>query len=407
MGCCTSSQSSQTTIPGMSAQERELHQMFMAMMPAMMEASGYEMKEESVFTPEETARFDELQKKHDESLEIERQTGMKTDFAKQNGEYNEWQAFVKKEQAAGGKTTKKVTKKLPYELEKLKKDRGEDSVEFMAAKEEYDKAQGASRQMEDDIAQQFRENSLKFLKGDFSTTEAERASIEEQLKPLREGVEKMYGELEEVNMEGFKGLFDRHEKAVEANKMLLKDQIQEYSDDVMENVANQAAMTGRDPTDPEFQNQIATNIAKVTGQSMLQLASDARREEMGIAQSEFGAKQDLTQARGTARLSLEEQALGLRMQKFSPQGLNMAMNASQLTNAISQQRMQNLSSIGSGYQSQAQGMRQERMVQQNTTQTSVPSPMSLGVGLLQGGFGVYSGMAQAGALRDLANKYKR
>ena len=269
------------------------------------------------------------------------------------------------------------------------------------------------------IATQFQENTLKFLQGDFSITEAQREHISEVMGPAREAVSKMYDKMDEVVAKGEDRLtalvdnFNKYEEQRQnVEKELFEQGIRTAGEDISRQVMNNAVASGRDPADPEFTAQISTMVSEEARKGGLQLQGmqidrraqherellDAqerlRQEELGVAQS-----------RGAAELSLADQTKALRMAPLTGGGQG-AIQSTQLIDAIQQQRQRNVQGAGGAFGSQAEFLRGERMAQAETTQTSTPSYLSMGLGLATGGANIYSGIVRAGAASTQAARLR-
>lgn len=220
--------------------------------------------------------------------------------------------------------------------------------------EKYDKAYnewkaslGEQVKKKDDIQEAYIDNTLKYMSGDLSVKEDQKAQVAELLSPIKTAIENLYNEAKtsvettyketsKVFEEGLapqraeieKGrldavdvlmkTFDEFEKrvgdttldtmaaldavgqtimstgesmkssldrVVTANKALMDFGIKDYTGKVTVDVANKAASLGRASTDPEYVKDIQDSVAKYVEEGQMKLASMQASGELDIDKS--------------------------------------------------------------------------------------------------------------------------
>lgn len=255
-----------------------------------------------------------------------------------------------------------IEKIFPPEIEKLREDFGPDSKEFKDAVGTFEGKKFTAEDQQRDLVNKFQQNTMKFLSGEFSMTEAEAKGINELFAPEREIVSKFEENQNELFEKGIK----------------------EFTEKTIKDVSERAVASGRDPLDPEFQNQIAGNVARETTTGKLALESDI-----------LNRKQDLAQ-----------RASSLRLQQLTGGG-GVTTQSAQLSDAINQQRLLNLQGVGGTVQGQSNSLAALRTAQPTTTGSTTPSPLEIGLGVGSLFLGGATGFATAAALRQMANAQQR
>ncbi len=351
MGLFDSSSSQTTSIPGMSAMERKLQNLFMeGFLPQMMEESGFKLikGELSEAEQKEMAGYKKLPIKN-------------VKVAARMAELN-------------AKTEKMSLQKIySPDIEDLREEFGADSDQFKSAVKEFEGKKFKSEEMQRDLVTTFQQNTKKFLEGDFSMSDAQKKSINEMFSTERE-ILGMGGFFDEgQSSDQINGKMDRIGGSYESTqRKLLEMGIEDAGNQITNKVMSQAVASGRDPSDPEFVAQIGEMVSREATRGGLALETDLMNRRMDLA----------------------GQARDLRIGSMTGGG-GMTAQSAQLQDAIANQRIMNLNNLNANVSGQAGGMRQERMSQQTTTGTSTPS---LGSTLLGIGTAAASGYAgyQAG-----------
>lgn len=251
---------------------------------------------------------------------------------------------------------------IPKDIQKLREKHGENSRQYREAIEKYESEQVLKEENIRRQEQLYQENSLKFMKGDFSTTEEQRRGIEDVLTPQRIAMEAVFGKSGDANkniqqyvskaretgmslgdfteaivpqIQQGGTLDDALTQVIEVNRQLMKMGIEDVTGEMTKRVNQQAVALGRDPTDPAFQQELQQLAAREVQKGQLQLAKIESEGRMNIAQQ-----------KAQAELNLGQQASQLRTQvgggMFSKQTA-----ARQFQEALKNQSLQNLMS---GYQ---------------------------------------------------------
>lgn len=380
---CSGSSTTTTNVPEMTDAEKRMMQIYQeAILPQMLLEAGFELKETTVKSEGfSDADYKELQELGNKGMDAE---GYPLDLNPEDQKRMEELMKKRSEQGRGGEET------TEYEL-----------IETEAGKEK--------RELDETISKQFKENSLKFLSGDFSITDAQRDSIKDVMAPTKAAVEKMYdnmsSELEagEDFITSMENQFNKYQKGLDkVNRELFQRGIEDYGNEMSTKIMSQAVASGRDPADPEFVNQISSNIANIAAKGGLQLQRDQlmrrERQESRLLDERRGLQQQrlgLAESQGRAGIGMAESAKNLRMQSLGGPG----MASSQLVDAIGQQRIANLQGTGGGFMQAGNQMAQERYARTTQTTTSKESPMSIALGVGQMGASIYTGGMMANALR--------
>lgn len=406
---CESQTTQTTSIPGASDFEMQMRQLFSeAIMPQMIQEAGYMVNETQTLSDEEIQLFEDYKQssayRHGSWNDYEL---IDSEFGSGTGQ--RLSEIRKKMRDAGhpndvrGSTVKMIQAPTP-EIRRIAEEKGVDSEEYKQAIASYEKPISEQKKRQQEIMSKFQENSLKFLKGEFALSDAEQEQMSQFMAPTREAVERMY--------DGVGTEIDKFEEQVtkqrqeydQVQEQLLERGIEKFSQKTAVEVLNRAAATGRDPADPDFQNQIAQEVAEYAGSKGLELRTQQmlrnERQTADIAQKRLG----LAESRGMANVGIEDQIRNMRMSSLTGGG-GMAAQSANLVDALNQARIANLQSVGSGMMGQQNLAAQLRMAQQTTTQTATPSMLEVGLGAASAGMGAYTGFAQADAMRTMANSY--
>lgn len=381
----------------------------------------------------------------------------------------------------------------PPEVERARKLYGEDSEQYKSLKDEYDLKEIESSKTQDQIFKSAQEATLKYLNGDFSITEEQKRQISDNLAPYREAVQKMYSEAEkdadeterslaQITMDKYKNFRDQVAKTkmdtmaaletvgsqimqtgdsmedalaktVSANQALLEMGIEDYTGQVTRNIASKAAMVGRSPSDPEYQNEIAENIAREVKMGQLNLAAmesqgilsikertGSALERLGLTKADLiaqtGAKLESASLeegaqkgaiaekygdyRGSLRMGanqaasqIEQEAANIRWQVgagMPPGQVQLGLGTHQYQEALNQQGIQNAMGAMQTPMGVVDYYRGERHAQPTTTQTTTTSGIGTWLSPIMAGAGAaanaYSGFSSASALRGLAGQIK-
>ena len=301
-------------------------------------------------------------------------------------------------------------KKASGEVEALRSQYGKESQEYKSAYSSWQSSEFKKEGFKEELNKNFMEKTNKFLMGDFSVNESQKAQIQETLAPMRAAITQVFGGgdldksvsqlMDQSKQSGMSlgsmlntagnqiqsgggTLDDALTKVISVNRELMKMGIQDMTGDMTKKVMGQAAAMGRDPTDPEYQKEMQQNVARDVQRGQLELAGQEAQGRMGIAQQ-----------RAQAVLGLGEQESNLRMQvggMMAPQQLGAASSAMQYQNALKQQDLANLQATGGMFGGEEQKLLQQRMAQAETTQVTKEAPLSIFSGLLRGGAAAYGG----------------
>ena len=402
-----------------------------AILPQLIESSGYVLEEK----PRRTGGLTSAERTRYEELKASGVTINRSGLS--SGVRKEFTELQKKLDTASTTMDRTLRKTYSNEIESIYQEKGKDSPEYKEAVKGFQQKEDATKERQANLLQTFQENSMKFLKGDFSLNAQEQKSMNELFAPTRKMVEKLYNDVDSEigKYEGQVGDFEeRAQKKLDAfqekvtkyrdtqdkiEKDLFERGIKEYSGDISKKIMTDAVASGRDPADPEFVNQISQNIAQEAVKGGLSLEvqqmNRAQNQEqyifeqgqnndlttMGMREDVFNRRVGAAEARGVANIGIEGQARDLRMSTLTGGG-GITGESAQLVDAINQQRIANLGGLQGSVMGEANSLRQIRMSQPSTQGTATPSPLEVGMGLAQIGVGAYSGYTQAQGLRNIA-----
>ena len=459
-----SSQTSETTIPDPTSQEQAIMDLIAGdLLPGYLEESGYEVSRTQI-PFEDTEEYKNLKAKLD-ALPEDGSGGMERDAAGNyvggsRGEKERLKMLIeRKREEYDPETTYDVRKLESAELEHLRSTYGENSAEYKAAKEASTQRDIATEQSEQRIYDLFMEKTEKFLNGDFSITDEQKALIAENQAPVKAALDKMFKE----NLDETISAFEEFEKSVndtsmplgaalaavgaqiiqtgsdmegalkttmEANRELLKQGIEDFTGELTQKVAASAAAMGRDPSDPEYTADIAEVVSKTISSGTLNLAAMEAQGMIGIkertgeglerleigkaglmqesARGKRDAKIETSRAKGAADVGLEEQAANMRWQVgagMAPQQLGIGRGALEWNQTMSNMRLANAANTMGVPQGFAGYYQSDRHAQPTQTQSGGFGEVMSGIlGAAGAGASIYSGFGTANALRGLANK---
>lgn len=484
---CMGGSTQSTTIPEMTPQEQELLQMMTStLLPAYLDQAGYDVSTSQV-TWEESDEYKELA-----SFRSEVEAVMRDDPSGLTRVEAPWGETLPAVNARGAIDDRmregeaSFTPHTTFDLEKRPSDAevadevrrklqgiedeyGRDSQEYKDALSEFSTEQQRAFQR-DEIQAAYLDRVQSYLEGDISVTPEQERFIQEQYAPIREVVDQLYSdsmeevdsryakfaeEIDKTNMSisqaldvvgsQIKETGANMEKALEstvtANRELMKMGIEDATGQITKNISMQAISTGRDPSDPEYTNEIQTNIARQVKEGNLQLTAYEGQNRMAIAErtgsglegvaeararlaEATGAKregaimaqgqerQGIIQQRGQQRLATEESVSNLRTSMamgLPPSQISAGSGYSQLQTALASQRLANLSgtmqSVGYPYSLYSA----ERFAQPTTTVTRNAGFMDflgLGLGAGSAAAGMYGGFSQAGYYNAAADRLR-
>ncbi len=335
----------QVRLPPASAEEIKMNKMFtQGIMPAMMQQSGYE----TTFEQKDWRDYPEyadIKKARDaaESPVVARGQmagAVQEEMIKQVEEReNEL-----KERAAN-ESSFSMRKLASPRVEAIRKRHGEGSGFYKDALRDYEEQLIETDETQRQNQQLFLEKTQKFLRGDFSVTEEQRALIEKNLKPQRLALNKMYDEMEELTDENVQNVMDKYktaaaevdmgfaevlsamgeqidqgeedlnvalERTIKTRQEIMKMGIEDATGEITKKVAGNAAAMGRDPSDPAYQQQVQQSVAReiqrgelalgeMEAQAKLGIVGQAGERRLGLA----GQRLSMAQERGRERLGLE------------------------------------------------------------------------------------------------------
>lgn len=231
---------------------------------------------------------------------------------------------------------------------------GENSPEYKAAvaKEQEDNIKAA--QDRDALTKKVLEKTQKFLNGDYSITESDKAFIEDVLAPMKnsynmaadyltsqadqskEGISKAIdqfrSEVEKTGLamsDAIGVLEDRVNKTgmnmkqalqeeMDLTRQLTKMGLEDFTRDQRLAISQQASNLGRSPSDPEFQKELQGIVNKEIEKVNLETGRYAAQQRMGIEQRTGAGLEDAAKLRlgvaertGTGKEQAAQMGLGL------------------------------------------------------------------------------------------------
>jgi len=347
------------------------------------------------------------------------------------------------------------------EEERIRKRFGEDSQEFKDAQNKAERESITLQNQKNQITKLFMERAIKFISGDFSITAEQEELIQSNMAGTRAALDDMFDNiiaesetskktLLETSQETFNNFVDKVEETginlnnaldvigtqinrtgrnmeqaladtVAVNKQLLEMGIQDLTGELtkqMTNRMNQLAVTlGRDPSDPEFTQEIQKTVAVEVGKEIkrgvlnlnlleaqgrlsIQERTGSKLEELGFRRfqvdertgrlteaailqqgaerfgiEERGARtrEGAVRGRAAAEVGLEEQAQKLRFDigtGLAPTQVGLGVNVAQFQEALSQQELSNLGAGINVAGSTFDRFARERFAQPTTTSTT-------------------------------------
>src|SRR3990167_3545624 len=356
-GICTSKQTSSTSIPESSQEEKALISLMTdGVMPAYFDEAGYELTKEEV-PIEKDPKYQALKTKTKAALAslnkaktqpTQKPTmsyggqvnygvgGEPSNKAQKQKEYDD--AVNEMNDYSSNyvpEVTYKQRKKGSAETEAILEKYGPDSIKYKAAVAKELKAKIAEEKTINEITKKGYEVVKKYLSGDYSVTTEQKNLIAENNAPIKAAVESLYNDtiskleksseamrkeakttkaeqIREIEitegsllnklsetfqnykaaikdtsisvldslsavgsqiLETGKGMEDSLKDVIGANKELLKIGIEDKTGELTRRVASNAALLGRSPDDPEYQQEIQTSIAKEIKSGTLSLSS--------------------------------------------------------------------------------------------------------------------------------------
>ena len=464
---CLGGSSQSTTISDLSEQEKQLMDLLSgALLPAYLDEAGYDV----TTTPipfEETSEGKRLKETADaHSNPGVYGTGDIEAYRKAKEDYDLHPALSYDVEKRASDA--EISDEMRKELGPIEKKYGKDSQKYKDAMAGYggDKERAYQR---DEIQRKYMEKVDKFLSGDLSITPEQEQWITDQYAPIKAAVDSMYTEnmeeldkryadfgkqVDETNLSitsaldvvgaQIKETGANMEKAlsstIASNKELMKMGIYDATGQITKNISMSAIATGRDPSDPEYTNEIQQNIARQVKSGTLQLASMEAQGRMGIAErtgsglegvdmakarlaEATGAKKEgaitakgqeeaaLIGMKGSANIGLEESQANMRRDLaigLPSQQIGVGQGYQQLASALGAQRLANASGAMNASAMPYGMMAQERFAQPTTTTTQNMGAMDW-VGGVMGAAGgaasIYGGVTGTNALRDIADSY--
>ena len=223
MGIYSSSTENKTEIAAPSTQEKAIMEMMVgALMPASLEAQGYEVTETRK-TYEDTAEYDQFSSRRNRlaqereellnQLEAQgKQQGFGTNQQRQSAQIRNQQQIQQEISEINAKLDnvdseeqdflKDFDPEITYdtrkldspEVERARKLYGTEDERYKSLKNEYEESKVEQYDTKANIEELFMEKTQKFLNGDFAITEEQRELIKENMAPTRAAVTKMFDE---------------------------------------------------------------------------------------------------------------------------------------------------------------------------------------------------------------------
>jgi hypothetical protein len=464
-----SSQSSKTQIPPPTEQETALmNSVLQDFLPAYMEQAGYNV----VARDQTFEESDQYKKLNAEIQRAQEQLDYNIKGGNDAGTISGLRDAVNKakdnlEQARAGYvpvTKYDVSKKESAYVEAIKTKYGADSQEYKDASEKA-KTEEISKQANlEEIQKTFIEKTKKFLNGDFSITEDQKKYVQDLYAPIKASVEKMTSDdlaetekkwtafrdaVKDTNLSVSQALDvvgtqikqtgsdmkEALDTTIATNKALMKMGIEDATGTITKKTNQLAASLGRSPSDPEFEKEIQTSVAREVERGTLNLADMQARGELSIAErtgsglenvaqqrvslagstgqklegaavSEGGEKQNIVTRAGQMRTSIAENTKNMEYQMGAgivPQQISTGIGTTQFDQALIQQRMANAGAAMNGVTGVYNTMSRDRYaqpMQESNRPYSAMDYMGNILGSANMGMGMYSGIAQADAMRN-------
>lgn len=433
-------QTTETSIPDPTGQEKELLDLFsQVLMPTYLKEQGYNVETKKV-TWEDSDEYKSLMKQRAAAAKLPKVAPLPSYRQPLNyvPPVDPVAAIDAKIAEAKDKfkeyTDYDVSEKMNPEEQYAYDKYGKDSKEFKAAKAKAAEAKVADFKQQQEIQKTFQEKTMKFLKGDYTLTPEEQKNLEESTKSVSASLENIFkGTLEETEkafgdftkIAGENGMTIRDtlgavgaqiestgiemskalDNVVKTRSELMKQGIVDATGEITKKVSMNAANSGRDPSDPEFQADMKQIIAKEVNQGQLELADMESRARMGIAERTGSGLENVAQQQAAQRLEIAKKkgialaSLDSRVAGTIPNQLAVGQGGSQYMEALAQQRLANAQGAMGAAMGGAEYWQQDRHANTTTTQSNDPfsTILSAGLGAASAGAKIY-GASQMGGL---------
>ena len=352
----------------------------------------------------------------------------------------------------------KVEKKPSRDVQIIGEQYGKQSTQYKQALAVSQKKELQMVRSKQDIEFQIMEKTQKFLRGDFSLNEGQNKFMDDVLGPLRkassDAVGFIMGEADRLDQSIGRSLNEYDQKVketglgldnalialdnrikqtgkdmgsalddeVKISKDLIKLGLKDFTQDQRLRISNQASLLGRNPSDPEFERELADladkeitrsygelgrygaekriGIAERTGGGLEQ----TRQMRFGLAERAQGLREEAARLRGESGLRLSEQEGTIRSNLalgMPPQQIQTGINVGQYQSALTQQRINNAQAAMQAPLSIYGAMAQERYRQPTTTTQSSTGWGNILTGLLGVGISGAATAASAGAFGSI------
>lgn len=424
---CSSETTQKTEFEQPTAAEIKQMQMLEQLSGMMMQESGY-VQESVPGTKESNPKWQDLQNK------IEQAKKSPDPFGTMGAVISELQK--QQNELPDGPAQTKLVKKSKA-VQAMEQQYGKGSAQAIAQQEKELATSLEQEGMKDEITKKFMENTLKYVSGDFSINDKQKEQIAEIFAPHKALIEKSFGtdmSFEDVNkvvsdfekganesglgldaavgavgaqiLRTGKSMEDALKDTISTHQKLLDMNIQDTTGEMTRKVNEQAAAMGRDPTDPEFQNEIQQTVSREIARGQAELGGMEAQAKIGIKERTGAGLEDVTRQRAAQQMGVQEAATNLRMQAASgsiPSQVGLGMNVAQFQDALTQQRFANMGQVPTNLASM---YRQERLAGGTTTSKQKGSPLSMLLGLGSAAGSIYGGISQAGGYSSMADYYK-
>lgn len=293
---------------------------------------------------------------------------------------------------------------------------GRTSPQYQAEVDKSNAQSVISDEQQKQIEADYKSNTLKFMQGDFTLNDQQKASMQDLFAPETAAIKEIFGSpgdlgqnIDQFNSQAQKAgmslgdfthtvgsaltsgtagtLNQAVDNSLSINRQLLKMGIQDNTGQMITKINQQAAAMGRDPTDPDFQNQIVANSNRMIQEGELSLASQGAQSRLQIAQQAAQAKLGLAN-----QMTQFRQALPGEQMKAGAASIG-------LEQALKNQQAANIEG-GVGIQQNLASMLGNIRNGQGTTVSNVtntPSTLSDIAQMAQIGASIYTGLPTGGA----------
>lgn len=359
------STTSTTTIPPPTAQELALMDLSLQVLPVYLRQSGIDVQVQET-TLDDDPKYSAAKSKMSNAQlridQINQKYGSNTNNPTYLAEMQKAQNELNNAQREMSNISSKFTPTYKFDasipdlpdINAVRKQYGEDSPQFAAAKKDYDEFYGAGAgekyAQQGYLDQQIFDQTLKLMSGDFAQTPEQRQFIKATYKPQYDALDAMYKDILSVaenSKENFDKVFntefnnlmsqidktglefnqaldvvgsqiektgtsmkDALNNTIKTREELLKMDIDDYTGEITKNVAMNAAAIGRAPDDPEYMMEIQSSIADQVRRGQLQLADYQAQAEMGIAERTGSGLEGVAMERANAAMGLGQQRVG-------------------------------------------------------------------------------------------------